>query len=357
MTPRSVAILAALGVVALVGGWYFGPGAMRGERRSLPHDELMFPDLAPKLAKAAKVKVMHQGKTLTLEKQPDGLWGIASLHDYPVQETKLRGVLTGLTELRLDEARTSDPTQYARLGVEDPSKPDASGELLSVLDAADQPIASVILGHKRVRSQGNTPEEVYVRRPDAAESWLALGSVTADADPEQWIDRDLLNIPAARISSVVVGDGTLTFTRKDGSFTLTQPADHPALDSYKVEEVGRALENLTLMSVKPDAEAPKDEVGHATFQTSDGLAIKATVFHADKQVWARFAASGEPKPEVDKLNARLAGWTFELGNWKEKSLVPTLDDLKAAEPAKPAAGAAAHAPASPMPAAPAPAAK
>ena len=34
---------------------------------------------------------------------------------------------------------------------------------------------------------------------------------------------------------------------------------------------------------------------------------------------------------------RLAGWTYQIGSWKEKSLVPTMDDLKAEnrrEPAK-----------------------
>ena len=61
------------------------------------------------------------GQTLTvIEKRPDGGWGVVSLHDYPVQETKLRGLLTGLTELRLAEARTSDPAEFARLGVDDP---------------------------------------------------------------------------------------------------------------------------------------------------------------------------------------------------------------------------------------------
>jgi len=45
----------------------------------------------------------HQGKQTVIEKRADGGWGLASMHDYPVQETKLRGVLTGLTELRLTE--------------------------------------------------------------------------------------------------------------------------------------------------------------------------------------------------------------------------------------------------------------
>jgi hypothetical protein len=29
------------------------------------------------------------------------------------------------------------------------------------------------------------------------------------------------------------------------------------------------------------------------------------------------------------------GWSYQIGSWKEKSLVPTIEDLKAEEPAKP----------------------
>ena len=63
------------------------------------------------------------------------------------------------------------------------------------------------------------------------------------------------------------------------------------------------------------------------------------MFKGAKDVWARFAATGKDKTkdEADKLNARLAGWTYELGSWKQKALVPTLDDLKAPPLEKPAA--------------------
>jgi hypothetical protein len=73
--------------------------------------------------------------------------------------------------------------------------------------------------------------------------------------------------------------------------------------------------------------------------TNDGLAVTVTVFHADKDVWARFAVAGSSdkvKPEAERMNARLAGWSYQIGSWKEKSLVPSIDDLKAEEPAKPA---------------------
>jgi len=186
------------------------------------------------------------------------------------------------------------------------------------------------------------PDEIYVRQPGQNQAWLAEGSLQVDADPAAWLDRDIMNIGHDRITSVVVGDQALIFTRADGKFALTQPAEHPKLEDYKVEDVARALESLTLQSVKADADAPDAEAGHAVFTTNDGLAVTVRVFHADKDVWARFSAaasSDTAKAEAGRLNGRLGGWTYQIGSWKEKSLVPTLDDLKAEEPAKPASDA------------------
>lgn len=332
MRAGGVALLAVLGVAAVAGGWYFGTATTPDERTAVDGGGLMFPNLASRLAAAAKLEITHQGKQTVIEKRADGAWGVASLHDYPVQDAKLRGLLTDLTELRLKEQRTSDPVAFSRLGVDDPARPDSSADLLRVLDQGGQPILAVIVGHRRVHSQANVPEDVYVRRPDENQSWLAEGSLQVDADPTLWLNRDVMSIAHDRIASVDVGDQALVFGRADGKFALVQPAEHPALEDYKVDDVARGLEALTFQAVKADADLSASETGHAVFTTADGLAVTVRVFHSDKDVWARFMATGT-KPEADKLNKHVAGWSYQLGAWKEKSLVPTLDDLKAAEPA------------------------
>ncbi len=48
-------------------------------------------------------------------------WGLEDRGGYRVQPSKLRGMLTALTELRLVEPRTADPSQFSRLGLEDPN--------------------------------------------------------------------------------------------------------------------------------------------------------------------------------------------------------------------------------------------
>jgi hypothetical protein len=338
MKARSVAVLVALAVVAVAGGWYFGAATTPGEQTTVAGGKLMFPDLAPKLLQVSRIEITHQGKPTVIEKRPDGGWGIASMHDYPVQEAKLRGMLTALTELRLAEPRTTDPAEFARLGLDDPDNAASTADLLRLVDADGKPVAALIVGHRRVRSQADVPEEVYVRRPDENQTWLAEGSLQVDADASLWLDRNVMNIAHDRVASVSVGDQALTFGRQDGKFVVTQPADHPRLEDYKVEDVARALELLTFQEVKADADAPGSAVGHAVFDTADGLAVTVTVYHADKDIWARFSASGaseKVKAEADRINGRVGGWTYQIGAWKEKSLVPTMDDLKAPEPAKP----------------------
>ena len=219
-----------------------------------------------------------------------------------------------------------------------------------MLDGDGKPLVDVIVGHRRVRTQGNVPEQVYVRRPGDNQAWLAEGGLQADSDPQLWLDRDILNIEHGDIARVesVRGGQTLVFTKQGDKLLLTEPAEHPKLDDYKQEDVARALELLTFQDVRPieaGAAAAAEPSGRSVFRTTSGLAIAVTVYHGEKDLWARFAISvdnsakaNSAKAEADRLSARLSGWEFQVGSWKEKALTPTMDDLKAAE--KPADTAA-----------------
>jgi hypothetical protein len=168
------------------------------------------------------------------------------------------------------------------------------------------------------------------------------------------------------------GDAALDFVVKDGKLVLTAPADAPKLEDYKLDDVDRGLELLTFEDVTPDKDAAASKVGEqigtSVFTTTDGLAVHVTVLKGEKDIWARFSATGDGAGATDKtkdaaakLNAKLAGWTFQLGTWKQAALVPDLDALKAAPPAAAPSAAAPMAPgmaptvAPPVSAAPGPA--
>jgi hypothetical protein len=356
MRTRSVAVLCVLGAAALAGGWYFGTAREPAERTSLAGGTLMFPGLTARLADAARIEITHQGSTIALARigdKPGAPWGLAQRGMYPVEATKLRGMLTALTELRLVEPRTTDPLLFDRLGLADTDRKDSTADLLRVYDAAGKPIAELLVGHRRVRTEGNVPDQVFVRRPGDMQTWLAEGSLQVDADPQLWLDRDIMNIEHARIAGVVVhrGEAELDFAAKDGKLVLTAPANAPPLEDYKLDDLDRGLELLTFEDVTPDKDAAASKVGApigtSVFTTTDGLAVHVTVLKGEKDIWARFSATadgaggagGGDKAGGDKagdaaakLNAKLAGWIFQLGAWKQAALTPDLDALKAPPP-------------------------
>jgi hypothetical protein len=356
MNTRNSVILAAAAIVVLALGLVFGTGN-RDRQTEIQAGQRAFPGLAAKLQDAAKLEVTTHGSTLTLARKGD-FWTLPDKAGYPAQQAKVRELLASLTDLKLAEQRTANPDEYARLGVEEAGK-DAASTLVRVLDGSGGVIAGLIVGHEHAGSRG-VGDGVYVRRPGEAQAWLADGRLAVSADPQQWIDRDIANIAQTRVAGVTVtrGGQTLQFARDGDKLTLKSPADHPKLDQFKVDDLGRGLEALTLTEVKP-APPPGTPEGEAVFTTGDGLKVTATVNKAGSDIWAQFAVAGDDtaKAEAEALQARLKGWAYQLEAWKEQALVPTLDDLKAYQPPPPA-------PAAPPPAAtpqatpaPAPAAK
>jgi Domain of unknown function (DUF4340) len=194
-----------------------------------------------------------------------------------------------------------------------------------------------------VLTEGNVPDEVFVRRPGETQTWLAQGSLTVDADPALWLQRDILNIDHTKIAQVTVQrDGTtLVFDAKDGKLALTQPKDHPALDSYKLDDLARGMELLTCDDVQPGPAPSGSALGQSVFTTKDGMAVTVQLYHSGKDLLARFTVAGDgaAKAEAARLNARVGGWNYKLGAWKEAALAPTLAELTSAPTTSPTAGA------------------
>ena len=89
-------------------------------------------------------------------------------------------------------------------------------------------------------------------------------------------------------------------------------------------------------------------MGEARFTLTDNLTLVARISRDGEAVWARFAAEGDD--EATRLNARWRGWSFQIGQWKEKAFVPLLADLRRAEEPAPEAAPGAEEPSAPAPA-------
>jgi hypothetical protein len=345
MNRRNLLVLGGAAAAVLAAAILLTPDD--AERATLSPGGLAFPGLAERLRDAARIEVAKQDGTLTLLRQGEA-WVLPDRGNYPVRAEKMREMLVGLTELHLAEARTSDPGQHERLGVDDPKRPGSTALLLRVLDGTGAPIAELILGRRRVRTQGNVPESIYVRRPVEAQAWLAEGRLAVDADPQLWLDRDIANLPQDRIQRVEVrraGEPALVLARpgeSDAKLRIEVPAQAPEADEVALDEIARAFEFLTFLEVRPAAGVPGEAQGESRFSLTDDLAITVRPFLDQGNVWIRLQAEGG-SPEAARLNVRWEPWAYQVGVWKLKAFAPRLEDLKPRE---------ANTPASPEPAAP-----
>ncbi|MBO1075307.1 DUF4340 domain-containing protein [Roseomonas marmotae] len=302
---------------------------------------LMFQNLASRLNGAARIEVRQGDKSVAATRRDAETWVLPETQDYPVRPEKVRELLVGLTELRLTERRTSDAAMLDRLGLEDPAQPGSTAALLRVLDGSGSPIAELVVGRRRMRTQGGVPESVYVRRPTETQAWLAEGRLPLDADPQLWIDRDIANLPQERVLKVEAthpGEEPLVLTRgegPDGRISVTAPAGSPPVEETSLDDVGRAFEFLTLIDVRKESAVSGQPLGETRFTLTDNLGITVSGQQDGDTVWLRLAAAGDD--EAARLNARWRGWAYKVADWKMKALLPRLQDLRKPEPAAPAA--------------------
>jgi hypothetical protein len=328
ISRRSLLLLGVAGAGALGAGLWLAPGVE--EQGRFTPGELAYPGLAQRLAGAARIEVIRNAQRVTLLRDGEA-WRIEQLAGYPARPNRVRETLTGLTELRLVEERSGDPAAHARLGVDDPATEGSTAARLRVLDANGAVLADLLLGRRRVRTQGQAPETIYARRMGEPRAWLAEGRLVPDADPQLWVDRDIANLVAERLRRVEIrraGEEPLILARAgevDAPLRILAPEGAPAADPLALDEVGRSFEMLTFTEVRRAADIPGEALGEARFLYTDEVTLIAWPRMHEGRFWVVLRAEGGP--EAQALHARVGAWAYQLGQWKEKALVPRLADL------------------------------
>jgi hypothetical protein len=329
ISRRGLLLLGLAGAGALGAGLWLAPGGE--EQGRFAPGELAYPGLAERLGAAARIEVIRHARRVTLLREGE-LWRIEELEGYPARPSRVRETLTGLTELRLVEERSGDPAAQARLGVDDPESPGSTAARLRVLDAGGAALVDVLLGRRRVRTQGNAPETVYLRRAGEARAWLAEGRLVPDADPQLWVEREISNLPAERLRRAEIhraGEAPLVIAREaepEAPLRLLAPDSAPAPDPLALDELGRAFEMLSFTEVRRAApDLPGEALGEARFHYTDAVTLTAWPRLEEGRFWVVLRAEGGP--EAQALDARIRGWAYQLGQWKEKAIIPRLADL------------------------------
>ncbi len=394
MKPRTLAILGILTAAAAgLAAWQLNRQQGRAADASA-HGPLI-PGLADKVNDAASVKVTRGTTSFTVTRREDGTWGITERGGYAAKFETVKAAVVGIAGLTIQEARTGNPANYEKIGVEDPTKEGATSTLVTIADGTGKTLASVILGKPKTSTGFNAPPDFYARREGEVQSWLVRptrGGERLDirADANDWIDRAIVQLARDRVKSVTIthtSDGERVDIVKDKKEdTIFRLVDMPAGRELKFptsgDAVAGALSSLNLDDVKPAAEitfdaAPQEtppNVSTAEYRTWDGLVLVVRSAKVGETTWAKFearyeepAAPAAPEPtptpvapdnpesesakaepakpdpaELEKakkeaadLQARLSPWAYAIADWQSRNLATRLADLLKPLPGEP----------------------
>jgi hypothetical protein len=335
MQKRSFLLLVAATMILVAAAAY---ALVAGDRAiaPTPQPQLVFPQLAGELGNLAWMRI-SRGNTKTDFNLIADRWTVIEKGNYPAAPGKVRRLLLGLAGLTLVEPKTARPELLARLGLDDPRN--GKSTLVGLQDRTGKTVAELIVGKVRPDRLGAGNDGVYVRKPGQDRAWLARGSLDLPQAIVDWLDRRVIDIPAARVASVTLTgpDGAILALRRDpasGGFIVADPPENAKFkDQAALAAPASALAGLELDDVKPAAELhpPPSGVAAAEFATSNGLTVTLRLFTSGKADWVAISAagSGGAEKEAALLNAKLAHWVYAIPGERAKVLRTKLGDLVA----------------------------
>jgi hypothetical protein len=375
MSRQRFIALSVAALVAICAALYFSTQRnVSREVQGLP----LLPSLASDLNTVTSLSVLKGSATpaVTVHKRGEQ-WTVAERANYPADVPKVRKLLLALSDAKIREEKTSDPANYSIIGVEDPTKPGATGAQIELI--TKQGKQGVIVG--KPVEQGN-----FVRRVGEKSSYIVEPGISFEAEPRYWIDTRLLDLSADKIQSIQFKPETgPTYTvrrvsepalkpdegKKSGpngaataaataATAATGPDAAPAAEGsskFILEGVptGRQAADSNALAPSPstfsnlnddDVSALGDidfsKPSTVTLALSDGNAITLTGAVVGEKHWIQVAA-----PKDAALSAKANGRAFEVASYRYDQIFKPLEQLlvpKPAPAAKPAPPGAKPAP-------------
>jgi hypothetical protein len=317
-----------LGILAGVAAVLLGSGVAllvhRESQQSERPGTAVFPDLKTSLDQVSEIRLSKgDGSRTTLRKEAGG-WTVVE-RQFPADGARVRDLLLGLVTMKVVEAKTSDPANYAKLGVEAPDTATAASTLVEVV--AGTKSWPLIVGRN---AEGRA---LYVRKPADKASALVEPSISVDPDQKRWIDRQLTDVRGDAMHDVAVRPASgpaylLTRARRgDTDLALSPvPKGRKPASSMSINAQADGLTAFNFDEIRAAPATTPAAVDRATFRTFDGQVFELTGHKDGEKAYVSIAARRDPALAAQFPETPAAA-------------PPAAADAKAAAPAAPAAAA------------------
>lgn len=317
-----------------------------------------------------RITLSKDGKEFALKKQPENGWGVEAHDGFPVDGQKLRRLMLSVAEMKASEKLTDNPEKYEKMGLGE--KPEKG--IVKFFDASGKATVELFLGKNR-ESKSPPPGQFappargqFIRIGGDPNVYLTADTTTIDAEPKQWLDKELLKVKPEELVKIQVEHADkaegFSISRQAESDPLGLDNKIPDGKKLKSEELGtlsRALQNLNLSDVMKFEDSENQPKLTSTFKatTKDGMVYEVKLGQKDNKYFARIAASYEPpektiatekegdeeageknleeagesvfdsslEEKTKKISARNEKWLFEISEYAFDGLTKKLNDL------------------------------
>jgi hypothetical protein len=309
---------------------------------------------------------------LTLARR-DNLWRVHERADYPADFSQISSLLTKLADLKVVQNEDLGPSQFGRLELLPPGAAANTGTALEFKDQAGKTLGSLLLGKKHLKKPSaksqlggmgdeGWPDGRYLLAGAGSKSVVVVSDPleTVLPKPEQWLNKDFLNVEKPRLIAVQFPEATnswkLTRASETNDWQLAGAKAGEKLDATKITSVTAPFSSASFNDVAPLAATPAASKTVVTVETFDGFAYTAKIglkqddnFPASVAVTASLPASRTPgkdeKPEdkakldkdfqthqkalADKLAKEQAftHWLYQLPSYSLDELLKTRPQL------------------------------
>jgi Domain of unknown function (DUF4340) len=302
---RAALVLVVMAVVAVV----LAGGSILLQRATIGQPVItgkFLPEIAADMPQVRTIKIETKNDTYNLVRRGTK-WVMPERGDYPVSEAAMSGLAKGLSELTYKDKRTSDPTQFARLGVDRPSD-ESDGTMITIKGGSGQIIDSFHIGQKGEVMFGrlagmNDVFELGGKLPElrGAAAWLDLKVV--DMNPET----------IASVSGQLQGEGRYDIVRRpDGGF-----APVGGVANVTATTAAIALTKWAPIDVIAASALTTDPIASHVTTLKSGVAVSVTAYEEEARNWVVLSAEATGAEGIETattINQRTDGWAFELSD-------------------------------------------
>src|SRR5690606_8268892 len=146
---------------------------------------------AATLEQVAKLRLTDQGRTVSVDRQPEGAWIVTSYHDLPADFSKLQSFVGNLAEAKIQRLVASNPERSGRLEFKDTK--------IELLDAAGKALVSLTLGRHADTGGGR-----FVRFGSEDKAYLANLSAWLDTESRNWADSALVTLAPDDVNRIEI---------------------------------------------------------------------------------------------------------------------------------------------------------